>query len=162
MNFVRDDGHRALSAAQQFHLLERSALVSGVGILLPGEMRWHFDVQPTSFSRSYGLELRYRQGGRPRVFVRNPDLVLLADGRRLPHVYGENPVELCLYLPRAREWAPWMPLDRSVVPWSAPWLYYFEDWLASGDWNGGGMHPGDSGRRALAREGLGSVMVPDA
>jgi hypothetical protein len=162
MIIIRDDGHRPLTAAQQFHLLRNSQLVSGAGVLLPGELRWSYEARPTSFSRSYELELRYRQGGRPRTFVRNPDLTALAQGQRLPHVYSEDPVELCLYLPRAREWAPWMPLDSSVVPWSALWLYYFEDWLATGDWQGGGMHPGDFSRRALAREGFVSEAVQDA
>jgi hypothetical protein len=34
-----------------------------------------------------------------------------------------------------------MRLDLTVVPWTALWLFYFEEWLASDDWKGGGMHP---------------------
>jgi hypothetical protein len=34
-----------------------------------------------------------------------------------------------------------MRLDRTIVPWIALWLFYFEEWLASDDWKGGGMHP---------------------
>ena len=26
----------------------------------------------------------------------------------------------------------------------ALWLFYFEEWLASDDWKGGGMHPRDA------------------
>lgn len=34
-----------------------------------------------------------------------------------------------------------MRIDQTVVPWTALWLFYFEDWLASGEWKGGGQHP---------------------
>lgn len=34
-----------------------------------------------------------------------------------------------------------MRLDQTIVPWTALWLYYFEQWLVSGDWHGGGQHP---------------------
>jgi hypothetical protein len=27
------------------------------------------------------------------------------------------------------------------VPWTALWLFYFEEWLTSDDWKGGGIHP---------------------
>jgi hypothetical protein len=29
----------------------------------------------------------------------------------------------------------------SRLPWAAIWLFYFEEWLASGEWKGGGEHP---------------------
>jgi hypothetical protein len=28
------------------------------------------------------------------------------------------------------------------VPWTALWLFYFEEWLVSNEWKGGGEHPG--------------------
>jgi hypothetical protein len=34
-----------------------------------------------------------------------------------------------------------MRLDQTVVPWATLWLFYFEEWLRSDDWKGGGMHP---------------------
>ena len=42
---------------------------------------------------------------------------------------------------RTYEWQSWMRLDQTVVPWTTLWLFYFEEWLASDDWKGGGMHP---------------------
>ena len=27
------------------------------------------------------------------------------------------------------------------MPWAALWLFYFEEWLGSDDWKGGGEHP---------------------
>jgi hypothetical protein len=36
-----------------------------------------------------------------------------------------------------------MLLDRTIVPWAVLWLYFFEEWLRSGEWLGGGEHPGE-------------------
>jgi hypothetical protein len=38
-----------------------------------------------------------------------------------------------------------MRLDHTIVPWTALWLFYFEEWLISNDWKGGGVHPSSSG-----------------
>ena len=76
-----------------------------------------------------------------RRFIESPDLKLLAGGRRLPHVYQQDPPRLCLYRPRTYEWQPWMRIDSTIVPWAILWLFYFEEWLVSDDWKGGGEHP---------------------
>jgi hypothetical protein len=47
---------------------------------------------------------------------------------------------LCLFLPRAKEWDGMMRIDQTFVLWTEVWLYYFEEWLASNDWKGGGEH----------------------
>lgn len=44
-----------------------------------------------------------------------------------------------------------MPLDETVVPWAALWLYYFEEWLVSDDWKGGGKHRSDLNRERERR-----------
>ena len=66
---------------------------------------------------------------------------MLAGGWRIPHLCQQKPPRLCLYLPRTYEWQSWMRLDQTIAPWTALWLFYFEEWLASDDWKGGGMHP---------------------
>lgn len=48
-----------------------------------------------------------------------------------------------------------MRLDLTVVPWTSLWLFYFEDWLDSGEWRGGGMHPADAPRTRRGRRRLG-------
>jgi hypothetical protein len=74
------------------------------------------------------------------VFIEEPDLTMLADGRKLPHVYEQKPPRLCLYMPRTCEWTSSARIDETIVPWTALWLFYFEEWLASGNWKGGGEH----------------------
>ena len=143
--------HRPLTAAQQFLNLRVNPISSGSGTLRAGHLTWRCAVTPTPVSRSYDLRIDYRQGHTPRAFVEAPNLVALAEGRRLPHVYDQQPTRLCLYLPGTGEWTPALRLDQTVVPWAALWLYFFEDWLVSGEWKGGGRHPDPDPRTARKR-----------
>ena len=99
-------------------------------------------MRPTLLSREYQLRIVFERKGIPSVFVKRPDLTVLAGERKIPHVYY-NPLSLCLYLPKANEWLGWMRIDQTFVPWAAVWLCYFEEWLASDDWKGG-LHPRDA------------------
>ena len=76
----------------------------------------------------------------------------LAKGKRLPHVYQQHPPLLCLYKPKYREWRSELLIHETIVPWAVEWLYWFEDWLMTGEWAGGGEHPlpRDRGRRIAA------------
>ena len=40
-----------------------------------------------------------------------------------------------------------MRLDQTIVPWTALWLLYFEEWLFSDEWAGGGVYPAVRERR---------------
>ncbi len=108
-----------------------------------GRLVWRCDLSPTPLSRAYSVRIEYGRGWSPDVFVEKPDLPILAEGRKIPHVYSEEPVRLCLYLPGSGQWRPWMLLDQTIVPWAVLWLYFFEEWLRSGEWRGGGEHPDD-------------------
>jgi hypothetical protein len=139
-------GERALTAAQQYHLLLSRKRFPGKGKVHSGHMTWVTEIAPNPLSREYSVRLTYRQGSIPEVFVDDPDLSLLADGDRLPHVYSQTPTRLCLYLPGTREWSPFDAFDETILPWAVLWLYYYEDWLTGEktEWRGGGAHPGPS------------------
>ena len=66
-------------------------------------------------------------------------------------MYDQQPTRLCLYLPGTGEWTPALRLDQTIVPWAALWLYFFEDWLVSGEWKGGGRHPDPDARTGRKR-----------
>jgi hypothetical protein len=151
---------QGLTAAQQMLHLRNSRLFAGAGAIRGQAIAWCCEVRPTPLSRRYSLRLEWAEGEAPQIFVDDPDLVLLADGARLPHVYTQRPTRLCLYLPRAGQFRQTDRLDQTVLPWAVMWLAYFEDWLARGctDWQGGGEHPSDvedeprARRRALASQ----------
>ena len=134
-------GRRVLTAAHQFMHLKANPICCGAGSLKPGRLTWRYGASPTPLSRRYSLRIEYRQGAKPDVFVDQPDLVELSGGRRLPHVYAQRPPRLCLYLPNAGEWTAELRIDHTIVPWTLLWLFYFEEWLDSNDWKGGGVHP---------------------
>ena len=125
--------------------LERLALPGAVARIFSGrELRYSFSVAPGDFSRLYQCLLKVRKGYvAPDVFVLHPDLSILASGRRLPHTYRHKGrgTHLCLFSPQYREWAPQMDLVGSQLAWTVEWLGYFEDWLLTGEWGGGGTHP---------------------
>ena len=37
--------------------------------------------------------------------------------------------------------SPSTRISETIVPWTFLWLWYFEEWLASDVWKGGGVHP---------------------
>lgn len=129
-----------LTPAQQYLFLRQNALCVGEGTLHAQGLAWTYRVRPTPISREYEIRITFRANDVPKVFVISPDLSGLAGDRHLPHVY-HDPIRLCLYLPGSGEWAGYIRIDKTFVPWTATWLYYFEEWLESNDWKGGGEHP---------------------
>jgi hypothetical protein len=59
-------------------------------------------------------------------------------GRRPPHVYSNEAdpsmPRLCLFDPAADEWSPAQLIARTILPWTAEWLFCFEGWEATGEW----------------------------
>jgi len=133
---------------QQLLLLKAASRGQGTGSVRHGKLIWEYHDRPTPLSRSYRLRITYRHNGTPEVFVLEPHLPTLAGGRDLPHVYQQDPPRLCLYLPSNGEWSATMKISETIVPWSVLWLYYFEEWLSTDVWSGGGVHPKEQTVRA--------------
>lgn len=108
-----------------------------------GVLTWDFDVRPSPLSRVYRLRIRQRKHCSPDVYVLSPNLDDMANGRWLPHVYSQKPVRLCLHFPKCDEWTFDKSIAETIVPWAYLWLFYFEHWLATDEWQGGGKHVGD-------------------
>lgn len=138
---MRPGRQRGLTAAQQLFNLKRPGVPDGTGTLRRGHLTWVGDLTPSAFSRTYKVRIEYRVGAAPRVYVDEPNLVLLAGGRSLPHVYEQSPTRLCLYHPDYGEWHDGLLISQTMIPWTMLWLHFFEGWLASGEWEGGGEHP---------------------
>lgn len=116
------------------------------------ELIFYFSVSPGHYSRFYQCTLHIKNGDPfPTLIVRSPNLQELSGDRFIPHTYpyegkGTN---LCLWWPSGQEWNPHMKLRETYIAWTVEWLGYFEDWLATGIWEGGGMHPGDASTTSL-------------
>ena len=110
------------------------------------------NVQPTPLSVTYRVRIEYRGSTPPQVSVIDPPLERRPDQPRIPHMFRQR--HLCLYLPGTGEWSGDMVLAKVIVPWIALWLYFYEIWLATGDWLGGGHSP-DEDKVPIRREDLG-------
>ena len=129
-----------LTLPQQLVLLRSNRICAGTGAVRRGRLCWRCRVRPSPLGRDYDILISYADGGSPDVIIEAPDLEALADGRQLPHVY-HDPLRLCLSLPGSGQWTPAKRIDRTIVPWTCLWLYFFEEWLASDEWKGEGEHP---------------------
>ena len=132
---------KVLTLAQQHLFLRASPFLTGAeGKLTATKLIWSFEACPDPLSRTYRLRLCYARNTTPDVTVVSHNLRELSGGRTPPHLY-HDPERLCLYMPSTGEWDPTQRLDQTIVPWSFLWLAYFEHWLATNEWGGGGEHP---------------------
>ena len=129
-----------LNLAQQLFSLRRF-YSEGKGTIRHPVLMWENQLAPTPLSRTYSTAVKYQLGLPPRTYVLNPSLIELASGRRVPHLYSQVEQRLCLYLPNAGEWNSSKFISETIIPWTLLWLFYFEEWLLSDEWKGGGIHP---------------------
>ncbi|MCL3854166.1 hypothetical protein M1P97_23040 [Parabacteroides sp. GYB001] len=102
---------------------------------------WIYQLQPTEGSPFYSFKLVY-DDIRPRIYIL--DLLERVDGHlELPHVWNDKKQEICLYYPIYQEWTHYKKIS-IFVPWVSEWLYYYELWLVTGTWYGGGIHDSDN------------------
>ncbi|MCF7961043.1 MAG: hypothetical protein K9M08_09895 [Pirellula sp.] len=92
-------------------------------------------------SDSCTVTLKYSLEMPPIVRVENP-VLMERDDEALPHIYPDG--SLCLYYPSAGEFSRDRYLASTIVPWTSEWLLHYELWYVTGDWLGGGIHPGES------------------
>jgi len=132
-NYVRQ---KALTPAEQAYYLKLVFPHFRI-VTARNELQCIGELQPTATSQAYTVELKYRAPLRPRVLVLKPELRLAPGRTKLPHVFDGN--ELCLYL--SGEWRPDLRLSEYIVPWISLWLFFYEVWLVTGEWLGGGHDP---------------------
>lgn len=104
-----------------------------------GTFTWYFDIQPLSISNIYRLKITYKMGQFPQTFIISPKPLPLANGASiLPHTYDTKTQRLCLFHPKYREWNRTKRIDETIVHWAAQWIVYYECWVLTGVWQGGG------------------------
>lgn len=101
-------------------------------------LTWEHSLQPTAVSEQYRVRLVYTRTKGLEVFVLSPKLTLAEGARELPHVYSTEKQELCLYFPDGKEWNKNKYISQTIIPWISEWLFFYELWLPSGHWFGGG------------------------
>jgi hypothetical protein len=99
-------------------------------------------LQPRALSPAYRVSVVLRQQRSPEVRVLNPTLRANA-----PHRYKDG--SLCLYWPVEWRWTDTESASKTVLPWAAIWLYFYELWLDTGHWLGPSSHPSGGGSKDL-------------
>ena len=86
------------------------------------------------------MRISYRVGESPKVYVDKLALKRRKSSEPIPHTYpGDRP---CLFFPPDEsEWSSSKIIAQTIVPWLTEWLFYYEAWLSTGTWQGGGVHP---------------------
>lgn len=106
------------------------------------QLCWLGKVKPTAFSKEYNLIILYKINKAPEIWVIGDELEKIED-KNFPHIYDKKidkkMVRICLY--RNYEFNHSMYLSNTIVPWAIEWLYYYELWLLTDKWLGGGVHP---------------------
>jgi len=121
-----EQGYFIRLAFPDFHVLTARNQLRCVGVL-----------QPSAMSDPYTVQLEYEVRARPRVRILQPELRLAKGKTKLPHVFPGN--ELCLHL--STDWRPDQKICDFIIPWISVWLYFYEMWLVTGEWIGGGHEP---------------------
>lgn len=131
------------SYAQHFVGLGQCSLsANGSGKFEKEYFYWEFDAKPSSFSKTYRVLLiwDYKLAA-PKVYILNNELHTVSKEKLIPHLYSREKVQLCLYYPKYKEFNIYMSLCETIIPWTYLWLSYYEEWLYSDEWKGGGEHP---------------------
>lgn len=102
-------------------------------------------IQPHINSKEYIVWLKYESLNRkPKVYLETGQLNI-NEKQDIPHKYGikemngKEYVELCLF--HKNEWDSTMNISDTIIPWTCEWLYFYEIWVITGKWCGGGKHP---------------------
>lgn len=137
-------GLRLLTLAQRLIELQTLRLGQPQHRFTRDKLLYDFTMAPPG-GRFYRCRIvLHRDGSAPTFLVLSPDLTGLAKERALPHIYPHDGpgTRLCLWLPSSGEWTPCSRLRETLIPWAIEWLSYFENWLVTDEWNGGGVHRG--------------------
>jgi hypothetical protein len=120
--------------------------VAAINRMFPGSckrrgkhtLKCRCQITPSNLSTTYTVEIKYKVGRSPRVYVRKPTLIPCPKGK-LPHVYAPDN-RLCLFYPEDRSSTDQMLLADTILPWTSEWLFYYELWSVNGyEWLGGGI-----------------------
>jgi hypothetical protein len=88
------------------------------------------DIRPTEKSETYAVHVSYTEWGLPAVHIVKPHI----PPSPILHMYRDG--RLCLYHPPTQPWSGEFDLHKTIIPWTAEWLVYYELYLTEGKWLG--------------------------
>lgn len=99
------------------------------------------ELQPNPLSETYSIRLVYKVCKKDHhrhlsVYIIKPELTLYIGALVPQHVYPNNG-SLCLYFPKENEWDATKKIADYILPWISEWIYFHENWVVTGTWEGG-------------------------
>jgi len=102
------------------------------------KLLWKGNLCPNPLSRIYQVKIEYTIHKRPQVIVYG-DCIFNTE-LMPPHVFKidrvKKEINICVHLPA--EFNSHILIVKTIIPWTIEWLYFYEMWLATGEWCGGG------------------------
>lgn len=102
-------------------------------------LRARGQLKPTPRSCWYSYEIKYWFQENIKIFIRDPLIKTEHNGKKAEHLYKDG--SLCLFFPKAKEFDSKKLIVDYIIPWVSLWLFFYEVWLVTDDWKGGGIHP---------------------
>ena len=87
-------------------------------------------IQPSDESEHYTIQIRTAEWSAPKVRILKPRIT----PRPAIHMYRDG--TLCLYHPPTQPWSGANDMHKTIIPWTAEWLVYYELYLSEGKWLG--------------------------
>lgn len=95
-----------------------------------GQLTCEGEIQPTDYSNKYSIRIQYEEWKEPKVRIVRPHI----EPKKEIHMYQDG--TLCLYHPPTQPWSDANDLHKTIIPWAAEWLVYYELYLSEGKWMG--------------------------
>lgn len=103
---------------------------------------WEADLHASALSSTYHVRMEGKEYAFPDIWVSGGAVERCMELEKVPHQFGckhdPNRIRVCL---QKGDWSPRASLSRTAVPWTMEWLFFFEVWMATEEWCGGGIHP---------------------
>lgn len=94
----------------------------------------------------YTILLDHKLSYYPRIYIVTPTIDMTQSakihtyGTYYHSVYKRELPRICVTLPSAKEWNSSMSFEETFLPWTIEWTEFYELWLLTGEWYGGGVH----------------------
>lgn len=143
MSKIRKFQSNKITLIQQYNNLKFGSLSkNGYGEFFGKYFFWEFDAKPSELSKVYRVLIIFHiDNYSPDIYVLDNEIWELSKNKSIPHLYDSEKIKLCLYYPAFNEWSNIHYMNNTIVTWTYLWLFYFEEWLYSDNWKGGGRHP---------------------
>lgn len=105
-------------------------------------IEWRGTITPAALSDTYLVSVAYQIPLRPKIRILEPELRLFPGKTKLPHVFSDGTI--CVHL--HEEWNARMIIAETIIPWIPQWLYFYEVWQFTGEWEGKGHGHPDEGK----------------